>query len=235
MAHIEAAIVERRPGIHHEAVRRGHPDRQVRPGRPAVTPCRSARPPRGVTAARVMCATIPPSSAAPSRACWNPTRRSRSSPRSPTGRQAVNAVRAVRPDVVVLDIEMPVMDGMTALPLLLRADAGVRVIMASTLTTRGADIALRALRLGAADYVPKPSSIGTVSDDGFRRELLEKVKGLARQRRRVVQPSRVAGDACARPRRWPPGCWRSAVPPADRRRCSPWCRGSAAPSACQWC
>ena len=67
----------------------------------------------------------------------------------------------------MLDIEMPVMDGMAALPLLLRADPGVRVIMASTLTTRGADIAMRALRLGAADYVPKPSSIGTQSDDGF--------------------------------------------------------------------
>ena len=53
---------------------------------------------------------------------------------------------------------MPVMDGMTALPLLLRADPGLRVIMASTLTTRGADIALRALRLGAADYLPKPSA-----------------------------------------------------------------------------
>jgi two-component system chemotaxis response regulator CheB len=107
------------------------------------------------------------------------------------GQEAVNAIRSARADVVVLDIEMPVMDGMTALPLLLRADAGVKVIMASTLTTRGADIALRALRLGAADYIPKPSSIGTAGDDGFRRELLEKVKGLARQRRRVAQQARV--------------------------------------------
>jgi two-component system chemotaxis response regulator CheB len=108
------------------------------------------------------------------------------------GQEAVNAIRSARADVVVLDIEMPVMDGMAALPLLLRADAGVKVIMASTLTTRGADIALRALRLGAADYIPKPSSIGTVSDDGFRRELLEKVKGLARQRRRAGQQTRVS-------------------------------------------
>jgi two-component system chemotaxis response regulator CheB len=100
------------------------------------------------------------------------------------GKLAVEQVRAARVDVVVLDIEMPVMDGMAALPLLLRADPGVRIIMASTLTTRGADIALRALRLGASDYLPKPSSIGTVSDDGFRRELLEKVKGLAKLRRR---------------------------------------------------
>jgi two-component system, chemotaxis family, protein-glutamate methylesterase/glutaminase len=115
------------------------------------------------------------------------------------GKLAVEQIRAARVDVVVLDIEMPVMDGMTALPQLLRADPGVRVIMASTLTTRGADIALRALRLGAADYVPKPSSIGTVNDDGFKRELLEKVKGLARMRRRTELPSRPRQPIALRP------------------------------------
>src|SRR5580698_4340343 len=71
-----------------------------------------------------------------------------------TGKLAVDRIRDSRADVVVLDIEMPVMDGLTALPLLLRADSGVRVIMASTLTTRGADVALRAMRMGAADYIP---------------------------------------------------------------------------------
>ena len=76
------------------------------------------------------------------------------------GKIAVEEIRRASVDVVVLDIEMPVMDGLTALPLLLQADPRVRVIMASTLTTRGADIALRALRLGAADYLPKPSTIG---------------------------------------------------------------------------
>ncbi len=100
------------------------------------------------------------------------------------GKLAVEELGRAEIDVVIMDIEMPVMDGMAALPLLLRADPGVRVIMASTLTTRGAEIALRALRLGAADYVPKPSSIGTVNDDAFRREIVEKVKGLARMRRR---------------------------------------------------
>lgn len=104
------------------------------------------------------------------------------------GQQALDAVRRERFDVAVLDIEMPVMDGMTALPLLLRADPGLRVVMASTLTTRGADIALRALRLGAADYVPKPS-VAAIADDSFRRELLAKVKGLARLRRRDFAPS----------------------------------------------
>jgi two-component system, chemotaxis family, protein-glutamate methylesterase/glutaminase len=104
------------------------------------------------------------------------------------GQAAVDEVRRTQVDVLVLDIEMPVMDGMTALPLLLRADPGLKVIMASTLTTRGADIALRALRLGAADYVPKPSALH--GDETFRIELLAKVKGLARLRQRAKAPPR---------------------------------------------
>jgi two-component system chemotaxis response regulator CheB len=103
------------------------------------------------------------------------------------GQAALDEVRRTPVDVLVLDIEMPVMDGLTALPLLLRADPGLKVIMASTLTTRGADIALRALRLGAADYLPKPSAV--TGDEGFRRELVEKVKGLARLRRGIAQPA----------------------------------------------
>jgi two-component system chemotaxis response regulator CheB len=103
------------------------------------------------------------------------------------GRLALEELKRQTIDVVVLDIEMPEMDGMQALPLLLRADPGLRVIMASTLTTRGADIALRALRLGAADYLPKPST-AAIADDTFRRELVAKVKGLARLRRQAAAP-----------------------------------------------
>ena len=116
------------------------------------------------------------------------------------GQQALEAVQRERFDVAVLDIEMPVMDGLTALPLLLRADPGLRVVMASTLTTRGADIALQALRLGAADYVPKPS-VAAIADDSFRTELLAKVKGLARLRRRESAPASPARPpmASARP------------------------------------
>jgi two-component system, chemotaxis family, protein-glutamate methylesterase/glutaminase len=113
------------------------------------------------------------------------------------GQLAIDELKRTSVDVVVLDIEMPVMDGMTALPLLLRADPGLKVIMASTLTTRGADIALRALRLGAADYIPKPSAVN--GDDSFRREILEKVKGLARLRRRVAMPVREAARLNLRP------------------------------------
>ncbi len=101
------------------------------------------------------------------------------------GKQALEELKRQQIDVAVLDIEMPEMDGMEALPLLLRADPGLRVVMASTLTTRGADIALQALRLGAADYIPKPST-AAIADDSFRRELIAKVTGLARMRRRAT-------------------------------------------------
>jgi len=101
------------------------------------------------------------------------------------GQEAIAAQARYRPDVVVLDIEMPVMDGLAALPELLKADPNVQVVMASTLTTRGADITLRALRLGAADYVPKPTAVaGIASAEEFRRELLMKVKALGAARRR---------------------------------------------------
>ncbi|MBU6497058.1 MAG: chemotaxis response regulator protein-glutamate methylesterase [Rhodospirillales bacterium] len=118
--------------------------------------------------------------------------------RTANGQQAIEEI-ARRPgtiDVVVLDIEMPVLDGIAALPLLLRADPALRVIMASTLTNRGADIALQALRLGAADYVPKPAT-AAIADDSFRQELLAKVKGLARLRRPAALPGR--GGPALRP------------------------------------
>jgi len=106
--------------------------------------------------------------------------------RAANGRDAVEAARHTRPDVCVLDVEMPVMDGLAALPELLRIDPQLKIVMASTLTTRGADIAMRALRLGAADYVPKPSSMAEIAGEAqFRDELVAKVKGLGRQRHRL--------------------------------------------------
>lgn len=106
--------------------------------------------------------------------------------RAANGRDAVEAARHTRPDVCVLDIEMPVMDGLAALPELLRLDPNLKVVMASTLTTRGADVALRALRLGAADYVPKPTTTAAIAGEAsFREEIVAKVKGLGQQRRRL--------------------------------------------------
>ncbi len=72
------------------------------------------------------------------------------------GKEAVETVAILKPDLVILDIEMPVMDGMTALPLLLKAQPGLKVLVASVLSKRNAAISLDAMRLGASDYVSKP-------------------------------------------------------------------------------
>ncbi len=95
-------------------------------------------------------------------------------------------------EAVVLDIEMPVMDGLTALPKLLEIDPTVRVIMASTLTKRNADISFQAMTLGAVDYIPKPSSAKDLNvGEGFRAELLDKVKAWAEQRRKMLGAEQV--------------------------------------------
>jgi two-component system chemotaxis response regulator CheB len=89
-------------------------------------------------------------------------------------------------DVVLLDIEMPIMDGMTALPKLLEIDPGIRVVMQSTLTVKGADVSMRAMELGAADYIPKPTSTRDIAGGmDFKTELLTKVRALGQAKRRT--------------------------------------------------
>lgn len=103
------------------------------------------------------------------------------------GSDAVKRVVALQPDIIVLDIEMPEMDGITALPQLLKSCPQTRVIMASTLTRRNAEISLKALSLGASDYVPKPTSLGggDAAED-FRRELMTRITALGRRRRTIT-------------------------------------------------
>ena len=113
--------------------------------------------------------------------------------RAANGQAALDALKLHDVDVVVLDIEMPVMDGLTALPLLLKAQPGLQIVMASTLTARGADVSMRALRLGAADYVPKPSAMQVAGDARFGPELIAKIHGLARLRRRAAMPATMRG------------------------------------------
>jgi two-component system chemotaxis response regulator CheB len=103
--------------------------------------------------------------------------------RHANGKLAVEDVARSAPDIILLDIEMPVMDGLEALPLLIKARPEVRVLMVSTLTKRNAEISFKALSLGALDYLPKPESNReiTVSPD-FHREVIRKVKALGRAR-----------------------------------------------------
>jgi two-component system chemotaxis response regulator CheB len=96
-----------------------------------------------------------------------------------TGRDAVDQIERTDPDVVVLDVDMPDLDGIAALPLLLAKKRDLIVIMASTLTRRNAEISLKALSLGATDYIPKPQSNNEVAGSpDFHRELIEKIRAL---------------------------------------------------------
>jgi two-component system chemotaxis response regulator CheB len=101
------------------------------------------------------------------------------------GQDAVAAVRGERVDLVILDIAMPLMDGLTALPLLLKASPGLKVIMASTLTSQGAEIAMRALRLGAVDYLAKPG-VTSVDTAAFRSQLIGKIVAICERRSRAA-------------------------------------------------
>lgn len=104
---------------------------------------------------------------------------------APDGASGLKLVERVQPDVVIMDIEMPGMDGLTALPKMLELARDLKIVMASTLTLRNADISLKALRLGATDYVAKPSSARDAgAAETFRRELTEKVRTLGNVRRR---------------------------------------------------
>ena len=99
-----------------------------------------------------------------------------------TGRDAVNQIERVDPDVAVLDIEMPELDGISALPLLLAKKRNLIIIMASTLTRRNAEISFKALSLGASDYIPKPESTREpAAAETFRHDLIQKIRSPRRQ------------------------------------------------------
>lgn len=107
------------------------------------------------------------------------------------GREAVDNVIRTKPDVVILDVEMPELDGLAALPLLLARKPDLIVIMSSTLTRRNAEVSMRALSLGATDYVAKPESNRDVTvSPSFRREITERIRELGRRRRHSVTSPR---------------------------------------------
>ncbi len=114
------------------------------------------------------------------------------------GEAAIRGMEHGPIDVAILDVEMPVMDGLTALPKLLAIDKNLQVIVASTLTLRNAQISLQALAAGAAEYVPKPSTSSELNGSTeFRRELLDKVRTLGCKRRSLRGGSARAGERTA--------------------------------------
>jgi two-component system chemotaxis response regulator CheB len=107
-----------------------------------------------------------------------------------TGLDAVNQIERIKPDVAVLDIEMPELDGISALPQLLAKKRDLVIIMASTLTRRNAEISFKALSLGAADYIPKPESTREAgAAETFHHDLIQKIRHLGARTRRRAQPA----------------------------------------------
>jgi two-component system, chemotaxis family, protein-glutamate methylesterase/glutaminase len=129
------------------------------------------------------------------------------------GRRALAVLPQVDPDVVVLDVEMPELDGLATLAAIRERHPRVRVIMFSSLTERGAATTLEALALGASDYVTKPPALSP-SDavlDEVREQLVTKVRVLGDRSERVR-----AGAGAPAARRWPDGP-PSTVPVAPPR------------------
>jgi two-component system chemotaxis response regulator CheB len=120
------------------------------------------------------------------------------------GQSAIIAARKHKPDVIVLDLEMPVMDGMTALPELITCSPGSAILIASTLTRRNAKLSMRCLALGAAEVLPKPDTNRDLTlSTSFREEFIAKIAGLAGAQvtaLRPAAPARLGPSAPSAPR-----------------------------------
>ncbi|MSP22744.1 MAG: response regulator [Dehalococcoidia bacterium] len=137
------------------------------------------------------------------------------------GIEALERVKELRPDVVTLDIEMPRLDGLATIERIMQ-ECPTRVVMVSTLTRQGADATLRALDLGAIDFVEKPTGAGTIAALDIAAEVAEK----------FVPPPPHASASAPFPgawARWSPilvagagaaGWWSSVHRQAARRRCA---------------
>ena len=100
-----------------------------------------------------------------SRFAWVRIRKSKSSAMAENGRKAVEAAASKHDvDVVIMDVEMPVMDGIEATSIIRRQNPRLPIVMFSSITSEGARATMDALAAGASDYMPKPSSVGQVSD-----------------------------------------------------------------------
>jgi two-component system chemotaxis response regulator CheB len=121
---------------------------------------------------------------------------------------AIERLKASTPDVLTLDVEMPRMDGLQFLEKLMRIRP-LPVVMVSSLTARGAEVTMRALELGAVDFVAKPGAGDADSLAAYAEEVADKVRAaaVARVTRRVARPS--VGDRTLPPRG-------AALPPAAR-------------------
>ncbi len=108
------------------------------------------------------------------------------------GVEGVALAKSLRPDLITLDIEMPKMDGLTALKIIMK-EAPTAVVMVSSLTTEGAESTLKALELGAVDFIPKEMSFVSVKIADIKADLIKKVKTITRQSQLHKRLSRISG------------------------------------------
>src|SRR5574343_162167 len=111
-------------------------------------------------------------------------------PDAPTAREMI---KALNPDVLILDVQMPKMDGLEFLDRLMRLRP-MPVVMVSAFTEAGSETTLRALELGAIDFIGKPRADGIKSMEDYAEELVEKLRAAkgARLRKQVAIPARPA-------------------------------------------
>lgn len=137
------------------------------------------------------------------------------------GQEAIDQTLALRPDVITMDYEMPVMDGITAVKQIMQR-CPTAVLMFSSLTYEGARVSLDALDAGAADYLPKNFEDISRNPDKVRQLLCERVHVLARTNRRslgLASPAPAAAPA------------RQVTPRTERRQPAAPARGISAPAA----
>ncbi len=106
------------------------------------------------------------------------------------GQEGFDFAMKLKPDIITLDIEMPVMDGLTALKKIM-TECPTSVIMVSSLTTEGAHATISAMELGAVDFIPKELSYVSVNISKIKEDLIHKVKEIVRQRRFRERLSRI--------------------------------------------
>lgn len=97
------------------------------------------------------------------------------------GKEALEKIPILKPDVITLDVEMPIMNGITALEEIINK-YDIPVIMLSSLTTEGAELTLKALEIGAVDFIAKPKNVFNVGSDYVKKDLIEKVKVVSKSK-----------------------------------------------------
>jgi chemotaxis response regulator CheB len=118
------------------------------------------------------------------------------------GKIALTRIASLKPDLITLDVEMPVMDGLETLQEIQKSHPDVGVIMLSSWTKRGSDITMKALELGAFDFIPKPDAEAMQANvQALRGELQQRIKVFSK--RLETEDASEAGDAavwCSGPR-----------------------------------